>query len=55
MNEPYVYKSGVLFLKISRMKGVSIYINGGSDIRNTPETFVEGNETVTVDKWYQID
>ena len=55
MNEPHAYKSGKLFLKISSMKGVNVYINGGTDFKNASQVLVPNNGTVTVDKWYSID
>jgi hypothetical protein len=55
MNEPYTYKSGKLFLKVSRMNGVKIYVNGGSDIRNASEVVVKNNASAVLEEWYEID
>jgi hypothetical protein len=55
MNEPYTYKSGKLYLKISANEGVDVYINAGTNLTNASQVIVPNNGTATVDKWYEID
>lgn len=57
-NSPHIFKNGNTFLKFTNIeKGVSVYVNSGSDVRNM-STSVSGtskkNDTVKVDTQYQV-
>jgi hypothetical protein len=55
-NSPHEFKNGNVFLKFSNIeRGVSVYVNSGSDVRNMIKSVsgtAEKNETAKIDTQY---
>jgi len=56
MNPTYYYKSGNVKIKFTEIeKGVKLYINSGSDVRNMTNSLINNNGTVSVGDQFTID
>lgn len=56
MNPLYTYISGNVYLKFTSMeKGVKLYLNAGSDVRNSTIDMQDQNRTIELEKEYKID
>ena len=57
-NSPHEFKNGNVFLKFLNIeKGVSVYVNSGSDVRNMTKSVsgtAKKNETAKIDTQYQL-
>ena len=56
MNPTYYYTNGNVKIKFTTIeKGIDVYLNAGSDVRNMSKAIVQYNRTVTLNKEYSID
>ena len=55
-NPTLYYLSGKVFIKFTKIeKGVKVYLNSGSDVRNMTEALVKSNATVKEGDQFEID